>query len=277
MGCDIHMRAEARINGRWRALDGFPHRYYDPTARFEKDGWSKSFHSSPTTPEPFGDRNYVVFSVLADVRNGGGAFLSGTYVTPISEPKGLPDDLSMDHVGTEYVDAPAGESDERETKRKEGESAQEFAERCWLFGDHSFTWLSLRELLEYDFEQVTTHHGVITYEEWLELAPGRKAPTAWCGGVSGDGIYVGSEADATTRKAGQTVFTPDDRKVKVTHVQYSWDVPLSTYCRRLIDLIDDMKSWRCGKDHREIERGIGPAKWYAYAPDDVRLVFGFDS
>ena len=46
-------------------------------------------------------RNYLLFSVLADVRNGTGFAGVITYkpVVPISEPRGLPDDLPRDEDG----------------------------------------------------------------------------------------------------------------------------------------------------------------------------------
>ena len=66
-----------------------------------------------------GDRNYTLFAVLADVRN--------RYdLTPISEPRGWPEDF--------------------ECKEWNHES-NSMGDR-WL-GDHSFSWLSVRELLEW--------------------------------------------------------------------------------------------------------------------------------
>ena len=89
MGCDIHSQAEKRINGRWTRIDGL---------------------------EPFDWRSYGMYAFLAGVRNY-------SAVTPLSEPRGLPDDV-------DYV---------------------EDAEH-WL-GEHSFSWLSLDELLSFDYEQ----------------------------------------------------------------------------------------------------------------------------
>ena len=63
--------------------------------------------------EPFSWRSYGMFAFLADVRNY-------SYVPPISSPRGLPDDVT-------------NEEDE--------------------YGDHSFSWLSLKELLDFDYSQ----------------------------------------------------------------------------------------------------------------------------
>ena len=87
MGCDIHSRGERKVDGKWKLILG---------------------------PEPFGDRNYSVFAFLAGVRNY-------SEVPPISEPRGLPDDIDDD-----------GDGD--------------------YFGDHSYSWLSLDELLKFDYD-----------------------------------------------------------------------------------------------------------------------------
>ena len=72
MGCDIHPRAEVRINGVWRL--------------------------SPL--EIPSDRNYITFAALANVRNGVGFAGSPTHqrIPFIAEPRGLPDDLSAGSI-----------------------------------------------------------------------------------------------------------------------------------------------------------------------------------
>lgn len=68
MGTDIHVKAEARIGGRWRLVD----------------------------LEVPSDRNYLSFAILANVRNGFGfaGIPAHDPVQPIADPRGLPDDLS---------------------------------------------------------------------------------------------------------------------------------------------------------------------------------------
>ena len=65
---------------------------------------------------PYSRRNYSLFSVLADVRNGG-------QIVPIDSPRGLPDDI---HPFSHQM----------------------------LSGDHSQSWLLLPELIEYNWENV---------------------------------------------------------------------------------------------------------------------------
>lgn len=69
--------------------------------------------------EPFGDRIYAVFGWLADVRNY-------SAVPPISQPRGLPGDTSPDVLRV-YEE--------------------------WGFDAHSASWLSVDELLAFDYRK----------------------------------------------------------------------------------------------------------------------------
>lgn len=66
---------------------------------------------------PFDWRSYGMFGFLAGVRNY-------SAIPPLSEPRGLPDDTPQS--GDDYDD---------------------------YLGDHSFSWLSLDELLAFDYDQ----------------------------------------------------------------------------------------------------------------------------
>lgn len=68
MGCDIHAFMEIKINGTW-------HTYNKPRI----------------------DRSYQLFAYMAGVRN------HQNEITPISEPRGLPQDISL-VAGLEYKD-----------------------------------------------------------------------------------------------------------------------------------------------------------------------------
>lgn len=75
------------------------------------------------------DRNYRVFAFLANVRNGEG-------VDEISEPRGLPKG---------YV------SDENNED--------------WYMGDHSYSWLSVQELVDFEYDQIAVEGQ--TYKQFL--------------------------------------------------------------------------------------------------------------
>jgi len=110
MGCDIHMKIEVNQNGGWR------------------NAWAD-------LPEGIDDRNYNLFAIFADVRNG----TWGPELTPISEPRGLPKDCSLD------------END---------------------VGDHSFSWVGLDELLEYPWDTDYTYCAYVSDEDAKALAAG---------------------------------------------------------------------------------------------------------
>lgn len=78
MGCDIHMYVEKKVNDEWKPVKG-PNPYYG------KYDWEKE--KTRYANWIYTGRNYDLFSLLADVRN------DGNY-KPISEPKGLPKDVS---------------------------------------------------------------------------------------------------------------------------------------------------------------------------------------
>jgi hypothetical protein len=79
-------------------------------------------------------RNYYLFGILAGVRNG--------LITPIAEPKGLPKDVSK--------------------------PIKELSER-WNGDGHSHTWLSLKELLDYNWTESEETEGYVNgyvYNKW---------------------------------------------------------------------------------------------------------------
>lgn len=103
MGCDIHICAERKDqNGKWTRV------------------------SLPEYEIVLEERVYAWFAFLADVRNYGA-------VTPISEPRGIPEDAS--------------------------ESTKE-AHAQWDVDAHSASWLTLNELIDFDYEQGTEDRRV---------------------------------------------------------------------------------------------------------------------
>lgn len=83
--------------------------------------------------EWFGDRDYTVFAVLANVRNGSGFAGVRTHapIEPISLPRGLPDDMC--------------------------EEARAYFEHA---GYHDDSWVMLEEVLRYNWDQPVHRTGV---------------------------------------------------------------------------------------------------------------------
>lgn len=118
MGCDIHMYAEVKKNGEWRKVGKiFDNPFYDP-----EENLSSSFFARKTD-HPYQRRNYLLFSILANVRNA--EFVYTEY--PLM-PKGLPKDVS------------------EEVKKKSDEN-------IWGNAEHSHSWLTLKELIDIKWKQ----------------------------------------------------------------------------------------------------------------------------
>lgn len=223
MGCDIHLTVERRVKGKWRRVDKLPPRacsWCDGTGKYPDGRECYSCRGTKQTVEPYHDRNYTVFSVLADVRNDG-------YVTPIAEPRELPEDAVL----------------------------FENEEDGW-HGDHSFSHLSLRELLDYDWKQTIKDEGFVdleTFKAW-DTAGGKGPPARWCGGVGGPSVKHVSNSEMRRRIAEPYEW----EKLDHPYTLLQWTVSLDSYCKSFLAFMETLKG-------------------LADSPDDVRIVFGFDS
>lgn len=190
MGCDIHIQIEKRVNGKWERVpwvDEFKRNY--PETYGHLDG-------ALDMPALFDNRNYDLFGVLADVRNG----TWGEEHPPIASPRGWPDDMAAPQIC-------------------DGEPE-------WL-GDHSFSWVTLRELQEYPWDEPVKKRGWVSHEEAAKFRSDGVPPVSYSAGGS-HGEYI------------------------------DW-----TESRRV-----DVRNW---------PDAILPILATLGSPDDVRLVFGFDS
>lgn len=217
MGTDIHPVVQVlREAGYWHtvALDTSPQMQYG-----EGRTWPL-----------LESRDYTVFAVLANVRNGRG--FAGVYthdpVRPIALPRGLPDDFCKPDP-----------------------------DLFWM-GEHDFSWVTLRELLDYDWDQKVVEGGVVTadeYDAWQRS--GTLAPTTWCGGASGRSILtVPVEDYLTHREEIRRHATAMQKEVYVAGVR--WQRPLR---ESVPAFVNEILPWL---------QTLGK-------PDEVRLVFGFDS
>lgn len=221
MGCDIHMMAERKTIQGWQAIGEWSERYGIPWP------W-----------EPYDNRNYRVFGLLANVRNGYGVagIEMGDAVVPIAEPRGLPEDADPRTI-------------------------------AWVseLADHSFSHVSLDEILAVDWGQSVRNTGVIplTVDDGSEYARregltfdtfdawhgGR--PKSYSGGIFGRGI--------TTVSAGQARFilASNVRPEGRVYVQVEWMESLRELCADFVEIIPTLQA-------------LSKA-------GDARLVFGFDS
>lgn len=170
MGCDIHGVLQTR--------------------RSPTEAWR-------TECEIEDSRRYILFAILAGVRNGFGFAGVPTHdpVSPIQEQRGLPDDFKVD--GEDHV---YGWDDEK---------------RIWM-GDHSHGWVTLKEVLEWPhWDTGTVHTGILSRDEyaaWDKVSQ----PAHWCGGISGRDVVVTDD--------------PQDPGAW-THIQVSWKETPRNRCR----------------------------------------------
>ena len=143
MGTDIHMIAEVRKNGKWETiLDNI------------FNGWTDE-----KTCVPYQFRNYNLFAILANVRNGVGfgGCITGETLNYISLPKGYPDDM-----------------DER---------SEEF-----LSYEHSGSWLTLKEIFDFNWLQEHRRAGYVSEDAYKNCIMKNLYPTDWCGDIYGKDI-----------------------------------------------------------------------------------------
>jgi hypothetical protein len=165
MGTDIHLWVEKQSkDGTWYAVKGTnePHLQWmigivnDKTTTSSKY-WKeriKEVMAGTYQDWLYEGRNYDLFAILANVRNGRGfaGIETGTGFDYIHDPRGFPDDVS-DEVG----------------------------DPSW---GHSASWLSAREIVEFNWDQKTIQYGVVN-EGQYKVFKEKGAPESYSGGVSG--------------------------------------------------------------------------------------------
>lgn len=138
-------------------------------------------------------------------------------IEPIAEPRGLPEDTTCDF---------------------------------WL-GDHSHSWLSLRELIEHDWDQVFKLNGWLNAKEYAVFRE-RGIPVSWCRRVSGGKVkhITNTEMDKILEEG-----PPDDCSY---YTEVSWVASQRYYTEYFLNEV------------------VGRLVALGH-PDEIRIVFGFDS
>jgi hypothetical protein len=175
--------------------------------------------------EIYEGRNYTLFGVLAGVRGGDDHM--------IAPPRGLPTDMSPE-VAKYHEDV-----------------------------DHTPSYLTLRELLEFDWTTPIRMAGAIAWPHYLRFkCYAEDQPQSWCGWTSARTISE-EEADAMRER-----MTPEERIATIRnnddhglYVGAEWDVPLFVRCKEFLSTT--------------IPRLLAFGK--GYDPSDVRIVFHFDN
>lgn len=209
MGCDIHLFVEAKNNktGKWE---------YKPYA-----------------PE-YGSRNYDVFGMLANVRNGWGiaGIITGFEFNVIALPRGIPQDVSP----------------------KVQEENEQWNDNGYSHG-HSF--LTLKELIEYDWEQVTKRHGVVNSREYMDAKENKGEPKRWCVGVAGRKVKL------VSNKKMDKVILAGDNNLANYYTVVKWEELYKDRADSFYSVfLPELKEF---------------AKSSNLSEEDVRIVFWFDN
>jgi len=103
---------------------------------FSLGEWEKEYYKKEKNDSPFDWRSYSMFAFLADVRNY-------DHCEPISKPKGIPDDV-CDEIKSEY--------------------------EYWESDVHSSSYLTLKELLDFDYDKKFWNRRVMKNNNGASLA-----------------------------------------------------------------------------------------------------------
>lgn len=225
MGCDIHAYIEIRQDGKWE--------HYDWQKQYQigtyEDG-SPEYDYDKLWDNPLGiGRNYDLFAILANVRNGHGfaGILTGTGFEPMDKPRGLPQDVSLEV---------RAESDE------------------WNGDGHSHSWMSLPELLGYDYEgKSTTRYGVVSQSQYQEFKLNGK-PSQYSGDVWGQRIKKISNAEMDEFLTGNSELSQEFEYYTTVQWQETYKEAVGEQWFRTLEELSKLGS-----------------------PESIRLVFWFDN
>lgn len=237
MGCDIHLYAEVKVDGKWASRENWCREYDDQDA-----------DNVPYKDRLYTKRSYDTFAILADVRNGRGfaGIVTGEGFNPISAPRGLPPDVSP------QVKAQSN---------------------SWDGDGHSHSWLTLNELLDYDWTQETGKRGWVTlaqYFKWVAWGKGQgEGPDEYCGAVSGGNVkhLTAAQVESFAQELEQRASYEARQKFlgsldPHSYVQVEWGTPYWCAAQSI---------WTSGL----LPRLLALARGRSY--EDVRIVFWFDN
>lgn len=276
MGTDIHSMVEvqrynhsADVWGPWKANSAqvFPESYYSEDRPIDN-------YNHPFRSKPLGGRNYTLFALLGDVRNGYGfaGVPTGDRLTPIGDNRGVPNDASKQW--RKYV-------------------------RRWGGDLHSTTHYLLPELIDHPlYRQRLVRTGVIDGTQYQKIMAEGGTPESWSGSTGGGGSITitpdeydaGRRAERNLELEAQAAANPDNEYLQHfssvegrTFIQYVWEDKLTDSLGELLESIEVMKKL-APYDYPAMKEWTMEQRREAHAngttPRDlsrVRLVIGFDN
>jgi len=234
MGCDIHLYVERKINGKWVSADKWTPDEEESERKVVT--YDDSFYNG---------RNYSLFAILADVRNEGTAYDPNDAVDAefnvIVPPRGIPKD-ACSSVKAEAV--------------------------VWDWDGHNHSWLTLAELLAFDWTQKNQCAGIIysasAYWCWQLYKKQRgERPDSYCMGTSKKtvteaGVFPLINAWVKATPFREPKFSAAMDEAFPYSVKVEWEATYYQCCTHFLGTVIP-RLLRLGK------------------PDDVRIVFWFDN
>jgi hypothetical protein len=305
MGCDIHPHFEVRRNGRWEA-HSVQTKY---AAGGSGDGTDHIDWNSFSGDALFVGRNYDLFAMLADVRNGAGfaGCDTGDGFVPVADPKGFPADASPETLRAYTLTVDDERAEEDGFYSREDAEAWSTPRGDWLPSSewmdeaetvvsvpdwHSASWLTLAELDAYDWDRTTRHRGWV--DPWnFEVWRAKGKPGGWCGEVGGRSTrHVSNQMMARLIDGGEIQWAgpepaPEGRRERPYTTGLQRDLrgqelePGSTLetVRDRGDQFYTLVEWE--EPYRESAKKFVdetlPALRKLGRPEDVRIVFWFDN
>jgi hypothetical protein len=242
MGCDIHLYVEVKTPEGWRSADKWTTNTEDYDEPHTDVDYDDRFYR---------DRNYDLFAILAGVRDerGFAGCDTGAGFNPIAPERGLPSDVSP--------------------------NVQKASDQ-WDCDGHSHSWLTVAELLEYDWTQTTTLRGWVdakSFAEWSRWARKHgEMPESYCGGVSGYNVRH---------------ITEQEMQEKIEAIRKELEergVP--GWCREFEAAVGTrLNGYYCKFEHPQAYYQCARRFWSDCIPrllrlgkpEDVRIVFWFDN
>lgn len=239
MGCDIHSYAEVRNErGVWKKVGPvFNSSYYDPQRPTQtlSDGYVLN---ASMTDTPYQSRNYTLFAILADVRNGNrfASMKRCKEVFPLFKARGIPTDASKGYK--------AIVSD-------------------WGVDGHSHSYATLAELQVVDWDDIyVSEEGFLPLSEYERIRNTEEYPQIWCRRTSAQVMTIEAYENNYRNKleaSGQIEeMSKGDGYFSSIYIKYSWVEPVMLSVGPFVEETIPALS-KLGK------------------PEDVRLVFFFDN
>lgn len=280
MGCDIHTMAEYETDkyvdgkfvpsGKWKAIKDpvFPYPYFresEPESRF----------NTPHTHQPLVGRNYVLFALLADVRNT--RALSNMFdssmeyeerdaIEPLAAPRGVPEDASK--AWKKYV-------------------------KRWGADLHSTTYFTLQELIDFEaagkFDQTILQRGYVSLDKYLAHKNEGKDIESWASYTSAPSMKE-EEWLALSDEERQVHLDKMNERSSYPYgfgginIRYQWTWEARDAFTRLLEAMEHLKANAPFEMNPEVialntyaERQAfeGPHRFHNYSR--IRLVMGFDN